>query len=137
MSSTLPKAQLNTFAKKLRTSSTPAELALWSKIRNRQLIGLKFRRQVPIGPYIVDFICYEKRLILEIDGGQHADSSKDQIRDAWLVSQGFQVLRFWDVDVLQNMSGTLEAIWQSATRPLTSILSRFTPTAASGPGERR
>lgn len=117
MSVQMLKIQLINFAKNLRSNSTSAEERLWWHIRNRQLIGLKFRRQVPIGTFIVDFLCYEQKLIVEVDGGQHADSKKDQVRDIWLKNQGYRVLRFWNVDVLQNTSGVLETIIQSITTP--------------------
>ncbi len=72
--------------------------------------GLKFRRQQPIGNYVVDFICLEKSLVIEADGGQHADNTKDEERDAWLTSESFKVLRFWNNEVLTNMEGVLEVI---------------------------
>ena len=86
---------------------------LWKYLRDRRLQGLKFRRQEPIGKYIVDFICYEKKLIIECDGGQHKlQAAKDELRDKWLKEQGYKVLRFWDNEVLQNIEGVLEAIIQ-------------------------
>ena len=88
----------------LRRNSTQAELKLWSILRNRQFKRLKFRRQQPIGPYIVDFICLEHRLIVEVDGGQHKDDV-DAARTEWLQAQGFRVLRFWNNDVLSNPDG--------------------------------
>lgn len=98
-------------ARALRSNLTDAEQRLWRHLRLRQINGHKFRRQRPIGPYIVDFVCLEKRLIVELDGGQHAEhSSYDGERDAWLRSQGFSVLRFWNNDVLQNLSGVKDAI---------------------------
>jgi len=95
-------------AKKLRKSLTEAERLLWSYLRNRQL-GVKFRRQEPIGRYIVDFVCFEKRLVVEVDGGQHGGSYDDE-RDRWLNMQGFRVLRFWNNEVLKNIEGVLEVI---------------------------
>ena len=75
------------------------------------MFGFKFRQQAPIGPYIVDFVCFEKKVIIECDGGQHAESTcKDQRRDKWLAGQGFHVLRFWNHDFLQNKEGVLEVI---------------------------
>jgi len=77
----------------------------------RQLNGLKFRRQQPIGNYIVDFACFEKRVVVEVDGGQHQEKKdKDIERDKWLQSQGFQILRFWDNEVLKNIEGVLAVI---------------------------
>lgn len=90
---------------------TDAEKRLWYLLRDRRLSGYKFRRQVPIGPYIADFVCLSARLIVELDGGQHAEQTKkDKVRDAWLKSQRFRVLRFWDNDVLANTEGVLQAI---------------------------
>jgi very-short-patch-repair endonuclease len=82
-------------------------------MRSKQIEGLKFRRQEPIGNYIVDFVCYEKMMVIEADGGQHDASEKDIERDGWLRSQGFRVLRFWNHDVLQNIEGVLEVIQQN------------------------
>jgi len=81
----------------------------------RQLNGLKFRRQQPIGNYIVDFACFEKRVVVEVDGGQHQEKKdKDIERDKWLQSQGFQILRFWDNEVLKNIEGVLAVIGESS-----------------------
>ena len=90
------------YARAMRADSTKAENMLWQAIRNKQLHGFKFKRQVPIGRYIVDFVCFERKLIVEVDGGQHADSFSDRARDAWLQDQGFCVLRFWNNDVLKS-----------------------------------
>jgi very-short-patch-repair endonuclease len=99
------------FAKALRKRSTEAENLLWRHIRAKRFQGLKFRRQEPIGRYIVDFVCYERRVIIELDGGQHsAEREKDEERDGWLGTQGFKVLRFWDNDVLKKTEEVLEAI---------------------------
>lgn len=90
---------------------TDAEQALWRSLRDRQVEGYRFRRQVPIGRYIVDFACLEKRLIVEVDGGQHQiNRDNDAIRDAWLVKEGYCVLRFWNNDVLGNRNGVLQRI---------------------------
>ena len=97
-------------AKNLRKSATDAERLLWKYLRMKQLNGLKFKRQQPIGAFIVDFVCFEKRVVIEIDGGHHSASDKDVMRDDWLSSQGFKVLRFWNHDVLQNIEGVLEVI---------------------------
>jgi very-short-patch-repair endonuclease len=91
------------FARALRKRPTHAENLLWKHIRAKRLKGLKFRRQEPIGKYIVDFVCYERRVIIELDGGQHCiDKEKDQQRDRWLKSDGFKILRFWNNDVLKK-----------------------------------
>ena len=98
-------------ARALRNNPTEAERALWRHIRLRQMDGRKFRRQQPIGRYIVDFVCLEEKVIIEIDGGQHAERvSSDAERTAWLEAQGFRVLRFWNNDVLGNIEAVKEAI---------------------------
>ncbi len=102
-------------AKNLRKNSTDAERVLWKVLRAKQVEGLKFRRQEPIGKYIVDFVCFEKDLIVEVDGGQHSEAV-DAGRDAWLRSQGFTVLRFWNHDVLQNIEGVLEVILRACSQ---------------------
>ncbi len=88
---------------------TESEKLLWSKLRNRR-IGVKFRRQQPIGKYIVDFVSFEKKLVIEVDGGQHMDSFADQKRDLYLRDAGFEVLRLWNNEVLGNIDGVLEII---------------------------
>jgi very-short-patch-repair endonuclease len=85
---------LRVFAKRMRREPAFNERTLWKLLRDRRLEGLKFRRQVPLGPYIVDFVCYARRLIVEADGPTHEDSPTDPVRDDWLRRQGFQVLRF-------------------------------------------
>ena len=98
-------------AKSLRTHQTEAEQRLWYHLRAHRFMGLKFKRQKPMGPYIVDFVCLEHRLIIELDGGQHADQkSYDSQRDAWLRGQGFQVMRFWNNDVMKQLDEVLEQI---------------------------
>lgn len=99
-------------ARRLRRSMTEAERKLWRYLRNKNL-GVKFRRQEPVGDYIVDFICYEKKLIIEIDGGQHYGSKRDKVRDEWLRSKGYRVLRFWNNEVLRNIEEVLEVINES------------------------
>jgi len=101
------------FARHLRQESTDAERLVWSRLRAGRLLGFKFRRQQPIGRFVVDFVCFARRLIVELDGGQHADSPSDEIRTTWLVDQGFQVLRFWNHDVLNETEACLERIRQS------------------------
>ncbi|HEY3806875.1 MAG TPA: DUF559 domain-containing protein [Kofleriaceae bacterium] len=97
-------------ARTLRSRLTDAETKLWSRLRRKQVDGRRFRRQVPIDGYIADFVCLQARLIIEVDGGQHAGSKRDATRTAYLESQGFDVLRFWNNDVLQNIDGVLETI---------------------------
>ena len=98
-------------AQELRQRSTDAEQALWKRLRNRQLAGYKFRRQVPLGKYIVDFVCFERKVVIEVDGGHHQEQiSSDTVRTTWLESQGFQVLRFWNHEILTNMEAVQEAL---------------------------
>ncbi len=100
----------STIAKRLRKRQTEAEKRLWSHLKAKQLNGIKFRRQEPVGKYIVDFVSFDKRLVIELDGGQHAGDIRDAARDAWLHSQGFTVLRLWNNDVFENPEGVLEEI---------------------------
>jgi len=94
----------------LRRDATDAETKLWLALRDRRLGGFKFVRQNPIEPYIADFICRERKLIIEVDGGQHAENPRDTRRDAFLKADGFRVLRFWNSDVLSNLDGVLTTI---------------------------
>src|SRR5580765_7342797 len=98
-------------ARRVRRDQTDAERALWFRLRDRRLAGLKFRRQMPIASYVVDFCCESARLIIELDGGQHATSQEeDAKRTAALEAQGYLVLRFWNDDVLKNTDGVVESI---------------------------
>jgi BirA family biotin operon repressor/biotin-[acetyl-CoA-carboxylase] ligase len=103
------------FAKTLRQNMTDAEQLLWRHLRAHRLLDQKFRRQQPIGPYIVDFVHFGARLIVEADGGQHNGSSTDAVRDAWLKEQGFTILRFWNNEILQNTDGVLTTILGAVT----------------------
>jgi very-short-patch-repair endonuclease len=97
-------------AKKLRREMTDAELKLWLRLNVRQL-GVKFRKQVPVDPYIADFACLEHSLIIEVDGGQHDENrAKDERRTRYLEGKGYRVLRFWNTDVMRNIDGVVEAI---------------------------
>jgi very-short-patch-repair endonuclease len=98
------------FAKKMRREPTDAEAAMWRLLRDRRLALFKFRRQVPFQDYILDFVCFEKRIIIEIDGSQHALSGRDTARDAVLKAEGFRIARYWNNDVLQQASAVLEDI---------------------------
>jgi len=99
------------YARRMRRLPTDAEMRLWRNFRAGRLAGYKFRRQQPIGRYIVDFVCFEKRLVIEVDGGQHLDAQlSDASRTKWLESEGFQVLRFWNDDVLLRTHSVLEAV---------------------------
>ena len=98
-------------SKNLRRNQTKAEIKIWRHLKNRTLAGFKFRRQCPIGPYIVDFVCFERMLVIEIDGGQHAEQLKeDARRTAYLKYRGFEVLRFWNSEVLVDTDSVLSAI---------------------------
>ena len=113
-------------ARELRGASTDAELLLWSKLRARQLAGLKFRRQRPIGPYFADFACVELGLVIELDGGQHGDpsaSAYDTQREEAMRALSFTTLRFWDNEVINETQAVLEKIWLTA-QTLTPALSR-------------
>ncbi len=92
---------------------TEAEVRLWRLLRARRFAGFKFRRQVPLGPYIADFACLETRLIVEADGSQHAGSTHDQRRDLWFRSQGYRILRFWNNDILTRSDDVKETIWST------------------------
>lgn len=106
-------------ARRLRRTMTDAELKLWMRLRDRQLDGAKFRRQHPLGPYVLDFFCESERLVIEVDGGQHADcAAKDEKRSAWLIAKGCRVLRFWNHDVLNNIDGVLETIQRALKSPI-------------------
>ncbi|MCL4501446.1 MAG: endonuclease domain-containing protein [Deltaproteobacteria bacterium] len=104
---------LTNISRALRQRGTDAENRLWVHLKGKQLEGLKFRRQEAIGNFIADFVTYENRLVIELDGGQHAEENcqtNDIRRDEWLRSQGFRVLRFWNTEVLQNLEGVMETI---------------------------
>ncbi|MEO6947825.1 MAG: endonuclease domain-containing protein [Nitrobacter sp.] len=97
-------------ARNLRARMTDAERKLWFGIKDRRFQNLKFRRQVPVGPYVADFLCFDLRLVVEVDGGQHAESVRDAERDRWFADNGFRTLRFWNNDVLSNLEGVLTVI---------------------------
>ena len=98
-------------ARQMRRQSTDAERLLWSKLRDRRMMNCKFRRQYPMGRYIVDFVCRKRNIIIEIDGGHHIDQQDyDTVRTEWLQSQGFEVIRYWDNDVLTQLDSVLESI---------------------------
>ncbi|MCW6509413.1 DUF559 domain-containing protein [Hyphomicrobiales bacterium BP6-180914] len=104
-------------SRSLRARSTDTEAKLWMILRGRHLSSMKWRRQVPLGPYIVDFLCFDRRLIVECDGSGHADNAYDQTRDAWIDKQGFKVLRFWNHEVWQNPTGVTDTILARAGLP--------------------
>ena len=107
---TIDKARL------LRSTPTNAEQRLWAALRDRRLEGFKFRRQREIGSFVVDFVCIEYRLVIEADGGQHAENPKDDLRTAWLEEHGWKVIRFWNNDILANLDGVLAAILESLAK---------------------
>jgi very-short-patch-repair endonuclease len=99
------------FAKKMRHDSTDAEGAMWRLLRDRRLAQFKFRRQAPFKNFILDFVCFEKKFVVEIDGSQHASSDRDVARDAILMAEDFRVVRYWNNDVLQRPAAVLEDIF--------------------------
>lgn len=105
-------------AKQMRSEPTPAEHRLWQILRAKRLAGYKFKRQLPIDHYIVDFVCPRRRLIVEADGGDHAENANDVRRDAYLTTQGFRILRFWNNDIFENEEGVLMSILNALERPL-------------------
>lgn len=118
----------NVFARELRRNSTEAERRLWSRLRKRQLDGVRFRRQVPIGPYVVDFACLAERLVVEIDGGQHAlDADRDAARTAWLETRGYRILRFWNNEMLENLEGVCGRVLQSLREQMVARTDRRPP----------
>jgi very-short-patch-repair endonuclease len=117
------------FARQVRRRLTDAERALWHHLRNRALLGCKFRRQLPIGPYVVDFACVEYRLVVELDGGQHAGPCRDAARSRYLHANGYRVLRFWNNDAFQEQEAVLAMIYDALQRRA------LTPTPLPHAGE--
>ncbi len=123
------------YARGLRRRQTDAERRLWARLRDRRLLGVRFARQVPIGPYIVDFCCREQRLIVELDGGQHATRADyDAGRTAFLEGLGYRVLRFWDNEALRNTDGVLQRIPQALSSAQTRPSPRPSPQRGEGDG---
>src|SRR5205085_7142473 len=112
-------------ARELRRNATDAEQRLWNALRSRQLQGYKFRRQHPIGGFVADFACTKHRLIIEADGGQHAENPGDARRTAILEAQGWRVLRFWNHEILGNTEGVVETVLQE-------LMQAEAPSPASG-----
>jgi very-short-patch-repair endonuclease len=121
------------FAKTMRATPTDAEHRLWQHLRAGRLPNFKFRRQQPLGNFIVDFVCLEARLIVELDGGQHNGSASDVARDAWLSSQGFVILRFWNNEIFENLEGVVELVLVQLQQPHPSPQ----PLSRKGRGARR
>ena len=120
-------------ARSMRHRPTDAERALWYLLRDRRFSGFKFRRQVPVGHYIVDFACLSARLIVEADGGHHNGSPRDSLRDAWFRNQGFSVLRFWNFDILNRRTEVSDTLWHALQR----LSSPPHPAAAQPPSPAR
>jgi very-short-patch-repair endonuclease len=120
----------------MRRNPTESEKRLWSLLRDRRLAGYRLRRQVVLKPYIVDFVCFERRVIVEADGSQHIDNAHDCKRDAWLRQQGFEVLRFWNTDVLARTSSVADALFAAlAANPHPPVAGRRAPPSpARGEG---
>ncbi|THF56108.1 endonuclease domain-containing protein [Ollibium composti] len=108
-------------ARSLRKADNDAERALWSDLKNRQVCRAKFTRQLPIGPYFVDFACRENQLVVELDGSQHAESKYDRRRDDFMVSQGWSILRFWNVDALTDREAVIDTIIAALERRLDPV----------------
>ena len=124
-------------ARKLRRTSTDVERKLWHRIRDKQLADFRFRRQRPIGKYIVDFICVEAKLVVELDGGQHAaDVEYDAKRTAFLATLVYRVLRFWNNEVIENMDGVLERLREALLAARTPTPPSALPLAGEGPDSR-
>jgi very-short-patch-repair endonuclease len=112
------KRRPTSFARKLRNNATDAELVLWRHLSRRQLAGFKFSRQMPVGPYVCDFMCRQAALVIELDGGQHDEREPlDKARTAYISSEGFRVLRFWNNEVLENVEGVLTRILEALIQP--------------------
>ncbi len=128
---------LTNTARKLRSRMTDAEAKLWFALRDRRFQSFKFRRQVPIGSYVADFVSYTSRLVVEVDGGQHAESRRDAARDRWLAESDFRVMRFWNNEVLSNLEGGLTVLAaELANTPHPSSRLRSTPPSpARGEGK--
>src|SRR5262245_32529166 len=132
---TVPSATTSR-ARALRARMTDAERKLWFALRDRRFANFKFRRQVPVGPFIADFICYTARVVVEVDGGQHADSSTDDRRDRWFAAKHFLVRRFWNNEVLSNLEGVLTSILDTlrGRTPHPARAARGRPSPARGEG---
>jgi very-short-patch-repair endonuclease len=113
---------------------TDAERKFWQAVRDRRLAGFKFKRQVPVGRWIADFACLEAMTVVEIDGGQHAESRRDRVRDADLATRGFLVVRFWNTDVLQNLADLLDGLQSTPETRTRSIDSEPSPRGGEGSG---
>jgi very-short-patch-repair endonuclease len=127
--------KLKKFAKTLRRRQTDPERMLWGLLRDRRFVGFKFRRQVPVGPYVADFLCYDCRLIVELDGSQHGESARDEVRDRWLANDGYRVLRIWNGELVTQRTAVMDAIWyalRSGDQDPSSALRAPSPTRGEG-----
>ena len=102
---------LRGYARQMRSEPTEAEYRLWTLLRNRRFVRYKFRRQLPVGDYIVDFVCLSERLIIEAAGSQHAENPRDAVRDAYLNAQAFRLIRLWNADILARPDQVCEVVW--------------------------
>jgi very-short-patch-repair endonuclease len=116
----MPKSRIEQFkrvaANRLRADATNAEILLWRRLKHLETRGTHFRRQMPIGNFIADFVCPAARLIIEVDGSQHGEDygrARDQERTQWLASEGYRVIRFWNNDITRNIEGVMEAIYDA------------------------
>lgn len=125
-------ARLRQFAAEMRHNPTEAEKRLWAMLRDWRLATYKFRRQVVLEPYIVDFVCFGQRVIVEADGAQHIANDYDARRDTWLRAQGFRVLRFWNNDVLARSASVAEALFAALATPHPPTASRRAPPSPAG-----
>jgi very-short-patch-repair endonuclease len=123
-------------ARSLRSNMTDAERKLWFALRDRRFANFKFRRQVPVGPFIADLICYHARVVIEVDGGQHSESPRDEQRDRWLAANDFFVLRFWNNEVLSNLEGVMTKLLDILRKrtPHPARAARGRPSPARGEG---
>ena len=127
----------NKHARYLRKETTPSESKLWAALRNRRFVNFKFRRQQPIGPYIADFCCWARSIVIELDGESHIGNEEhDAKRQQYLEAQGWKVLRFWDVDVFDNLEGVMQAILLACeAQPLTPRASTLVGPLPKGEGD--
>jgi very-short-patch-repair endonuclease len=134
----MPKYRVEKFkrsqARRFRHTLTDTEYQLWQLLRSRQFADIKFRRQVPLGPWVVDFVSFEQMLVVEADGSQHAESARDQIRDADLRKRGFRALRFWNNDILENADGVLQQIMDTIEQSPSPRGLRPRPSPTRGEG---